>query len=220
MAKKGRSRTRSADKGPPRPKRAAAPKPGAAPKAPRPKRAAAKTATSRGRGLASTPVTKIKADYAKAVKLYEKALKALQRKQFKRAAAAFRMVMNQFPEERELHERASLYLNVCTRESGAKRKLPRTLPERILAATVALNRRDPVEAVSLLQKAASSHPSDDRLHYMLALAHAISQDVTTAANHLAKAIALNSDNRIQAREESDFDGIRQTRAFIDALNTP
>ena len=54
---------------------------------------------------------------------------------------------------------------------------------------------------------------------MLALAHAISQDVTTAANHLAKAIALNSDNRIQAREESDFDGIRQTRAFIDALNT-
>ena len=63
------------------------------------------------------------------------------------------------------------------------------------------------------------HPSDDRLHYMLALAHALSQDVTTAANHLAKAIALNPDNRIQAREESDFDGIRQTRAFIDALTT-
>ena len=168
----------------------------------------------------SSPVTKIKADYAKAVKLYEKGLQALQRKHFKRAAAAFRMVMNQFPEERELHERASLYLNVCTRESAAKRKLPRTLPERILAATVALNQRNPVEAVSLLQKAALSRPSDDRLHYMLALAHALSQDVTTAANHLAKAIALNSDNRIHAREESDFDGIRQTRAFIDALNTP
>ena len=201
MAKKRRPETRASSKAPARPKRAAAPK------ATRPKRAAA-------------PVTRLRADYARAVRLYEKGLRALQRKQFTPAAAAFREVMKQFPSEQELRERASLYLKICARESGPKKKLPRTLNEKILAATVALNQRDLAEAIALLEKASSSHQSDDRLHYMLALAHALRQDETTAADHLGKAITLNPDNRIHAAEEPDFDAIRQTPAFINALNTP
>ena len=190
MAKKRRPKTRASSKTPARPKRTAA------------------------------PITRLRADYAKAVKLYEKGLRALQRKQFTPAAAAFREVMKQFPSEQELHERANLYLNICARESGPKKKLPRTLNEKILAATVALNQRDPAEAISLLEKTSSSHQSDDRLHYMLALAYALRQDETTAADHLVKAIALNPDNRIHAGEEPDFDSIRQTPTFINALNTP
>ena len=212
MAKKRRPQTRASSKTPARPKRAAAPK------AARPKRAAAPKAARPKR--AAAPVTRLRADYAKAVRLYEKGLRALQRKQFTPAAAAFREVMKQFPSEQELHERASLYLNICAREAGPKKKLPRTLNEKILAATVALNQRDPAEAISLLEKASSSHQSDDRLHYMLALAHALRQDEITAADHLVKAIALNPDNRIHAGEEPDFDSIRQTPAFINALNSP
>tara|TARA_Y100000588_G_scaffold394998_1_gene518967 strand:+ start:189 stop:572 length:384 start_codon:yes stop_codon:yes gene_type:complete len=125
-----------------------------------------------------------------------------------------------FPDERELHERANLYLNICARESSPKKKLPRTINERIFAATIALNRRDSAEAILLLEKAISSHPSDDRLHYMLALAHTLNQDTDSAVNHLTKAITLNPENRIQAREEADFDSIRETEAFVEALNSP
>jgi Tfp pilus assembly protein PilF len=128
--------------------------------------------------------------------------------------------MKRFPSEQELHERASLYLKVCARESAPRKKLPRTLNEKILAATVALNQRDSAEAIALLEKATSSHPSDDRLFYMLALAHALRLDEMAAADYLLKAITLNPDNRIQAGEEADFDGIRQTPAFINALSTP
>jgi len=178
-----------------------------------------KPSTPRKRRVVRGPVVKIREAYAKAVTLYERGLKALQRKNYERAAAAFAKVL-EFPEERELHERARLYLNVCERESGSEPKVPRAVDARILAATLALNRGDVDEALSLLRSAATSQPARDHVQYLLALAHAIRGDVETAATHLKKAIALNPDNRLQARQEQDFDSIRRTQPFLDAIKTP
>jgi DnaK suppressor protein len=178
-----------------------------------------KAKSPRARGVRGAPVVKIREAYAKAVALYEKGLKALQRKNFDGASAIFRQVL-QVPEERELHERARLYLNVCERESSPKAKVPRTVDDRIFAATLALNRRDVDEALLLLRSAASSRPADDHVQYMLALALASSDEVESAAQHLKKAIALNPDNRLQARQEPDFEAIRGTKPFLDAVRTP
>jgi len=164
-------------------------------------------------------VSKIQQAYAKALRLYEKGLKAIQRKNYEAAATAFRQLVDQFPQERELHERARLYLNVCERERSPKTKPPRKVNDRILAATLALNRRCPEEAVVLLRTSAESHPKDDRLQYLLALAHALQNDAQTAASHLTKAIALNPENRIQAFQEPDFDNIRTAQPFLEALDT-
>jgi tetratricopeptide (TPR) repeat protein len=177
-----------------------------------------KAKAPRARKVSRAPVVKIRQAYAKAVALYEKGLKALQRKNFDGAAAIFRLVL-QVPEERELHERARLYLNVCERESSPKAKVPRTIDDRIFAATLALNRRDVDEALLLLRSAASSRPADDHVQYMLALALASSDEVESAAQHLKKAIALNPDNRLQARQEPDFEAIRGTKPFLDAVRT-
>ena len=187
------------------------------------RRATAKTAARRKapaagtRGAARAPVLKIRKAYAKAVALYEKGLKALQCKHYPGAATAFRQVLEQFPEERELHERARLYLNVCERETKPLTKTPKSVDERILAATLALNRRDVDQALSLLRRTASSHRKHDHVQYMLALAHALRDDVETAAQHLAQAIALNPSNRLQAKQEPDFDSIRGTQPFLDAI---
>ena len=166
------------------------------------------------------PVVKIRQAHAKAVALYERGLKALQRKHYPRAAAAFRQVLEQFAEERELHERARLYLNVCERETKPQARVPKSVDERILAATLALNRRDVDEALSLLRRTASSHRKHDHIQYMLALAHALRNDVETATEHLARAIALNPNNRLQAKQEPDFDSIRGTQLFRDAIKAP
>ncbi len=179
-----------------------------------------KAPVARPRSATRTPVVKIREAYAKAVALYEKGLKALQRKHYDGAATAFRQVLKQFPEERELHERARLYLNVCERETGPRAKKPKSVDERILAATLALNRRDVDEALSLLRGTASSHRKHDHLQYMLALAHALRNDVESAAKHLAQAIALNPSNRLQAKQEPDFDSIRGTKPFLDVVKTP
>ena len=183
--------------------------------------AARRTApAARARRAARAPVVKIREAYAKAVALYEKGLKALQRKHYPGAATAFRQVLEQFPEERELHERARLYLNVCERETKPLAKTPKSVDERILAATVALNRRDVDQALLLLRRTASSHRKHEHIQYMLALAHALRDDVETAAEHLARAIALNPSNRLQAKQEPDFDSIRWTQPFLDAIKQP
>ena len=179
-----------------------------------------KTQAARPPRAARAPVVKIREAYAKAIALYEKGLRALQRKQYDGAATAFRQMLEQFPEERELHERARLYLNVCEREMGPLAKTPRSVDERILAATLALNRRDVDQALSLLRNTSSSHRKHDHIQYILALAHALRDDVDAAAKHLAQAIALNPSNRLQAKQEPDFDSIRGTQSFLDAIKTP
>ena len=207
MAKQRRP-TAHAAKSKPASKRRATPKTTAKPKAP----------ATRTRRATRAPGLKIREAYAKAVALYERGLKALQRKNYEGAAAAFRQVLERFPAEQELHERARLYLNVCERETGPRAKAPKSVDERILAATLALNRRDVDEALSLLRSTASSHPKHDHVQYMLALAHALCDDVETAAEHLELAIALNPGNRLQAQQEPDFDSIRGTRPFRDAIS--
>jgi tetratricopeptide (TPR) repeat protein len=185
----------------------------------RPK-AAASAADARATRASKSKAAALSAAYAKAIGLYEKALKAMQRRKFDAGATAFRQLIDQYPDERELHERARVYLAVCERELSPSPKPPRGAEDRILAATVALNRRDVDEALTLLRSAAASDSRHDYVQYMLALAHAQRADAEAAGRHLSKAISLNPQNRINAQHEADFDAIREDQFFLDALETP
>src|SRR5918992_168303 len=57
-----------------------------------------------------------KPTYHEAVAMYERGLQALQRRDFAASADALRTVIERYPDERELLERARLYLKVCERE--------------------------------------------------------------------------------------------------------
>jgi tetratricopeptide (TPR) repeat protein len=183
-------------------------------------KAAAPLTSARATRASKSKAATISAAYAKAIGLYEKALKAMQRRKFDAAATAFRQLIDQYPDERELHDRARLYLAVCERKTGPSPKPPRGAKDRILAATVALNRRNVDEALTLLRSAAASDSRHDYVQYMLALAHAQRADAEAAGRHLSKAISLNPQNRINAKHEADFDAIREDQFFLDALETP
>ena len=219
------AKPRATPKAAKRPTTAKPAKPRATPKAAK-RPTTAKAAVRRQAPAAGTrraqraPVVKTRQAYTKAVARYEKGLKALQRQHFAGAAIAFRQVLEEFPEERELHERARLYLNVCEREMKPVAKTPKSVDERILAATLALNSRDVDQALTLLQSFSSSHRKHDHIQYMLALAHALRHDAETAVEHLVLAIALNPTNRLQAKHEPDFDSIRGNQFFLDAIRQP
>src|SRR5438034_2801659 len=55
--------------------------------------------------------------YVEAVALYERGLEALQRHDFGAATNLLESVLRQYPEEKELHERVRLYLNICHRQA-------------------------------------------------------------------------------------------------------
>src|SRR5262249_40348961 len=105
-----------------------------------------------------------KPTYHEAVAMYERGLQALQRRDFAAAADALRTVIERYPDERELLERARLYLKVCERELEPKEPAPKTADEWVYAATVALNAGDEAAANRHLQRALAEDARHDHAH--------------------------------------------------------
>ena len=158
--------------------------------------------------------------YLEAVALYERGLEALQRHDFTGAAALFESVLRQYPEEKELHERVRLYLNICQRQATPKEAAPQTLEERLYAATLAINGGRYDQALANLRLVRDEDPDNDHALYMLAVAHAQRGEPAEAIVHLERAIALNPENRALAKSDPDLEPLRGDNAFRTALDTP
>jgi hypothetical protein len=74
-----------------------------------------------------------------AVEKYERGFQALQQRQFGRAAELLSAVLNNYADEKELQERARVYLAICERQAGREVK-PRSFEDRLHAATVIMRR--------------------------------------------------------------------------------
>ena len=158
--------------------------------------------------------------YPEAVALYERGVEALQRHAYAEAAGLFESVLRQYPEEKELHERVRLYLNVCERQASRREASPRTVEERLFAATIAINGGQYDQAIAHLRLVRDEDPDNDHALYMLAVAHAQRDEHAEAVAHLERAIALNPENRALARTDPDLDPLRDDEAFRTTLEAP
>jgi len=197
MAKQRRARTRPAKSQPPKPAPAAS--------APVPTRAAA-----------APP----RPGYSQAVALYERGLAAIQRHDYRMAAGLLESVLKQYPEERELHERVRLYLNVCARQAAPREAAPTTIEERLYASTLAINAGAYDTALHHLRMVRDEDPDNDHALYMLAVAHALRGEPVEAVSHLQRAIAINPANRGTAKLDPDLESLRHDEAFRAALEAP
>ncbi len=169
----------------------------------------------------SAPVRR--STYFEAVALYERGLEALQRHEYQSAVDQLSSVLRLYPEEKELHERVRLYLNICRRHAEPQEAAPVTVQERLYAATLAINGARYDEALMHLRLVRDEDPDNDHALYMLAVAHAQRREPAEAIAHLERAVALNPENRAIARSDPDLDPLRQNDAFrtaLDATATP
>ena len=155
-----------------------------------------------------------------AVALYERGLEALQRHDFVAASSVFESVLRQYPEEKELHGRVRLYLNICQRHAASKEAVPQTLDEHLYAATLAINGARYDQALTNLRLVRDEDPDNDHALYMLAVAHAQRGEPAEAIAHLERAMALNPENRARARRDPDLEPLRPDNAFRVALDAP
>jgi len=152
--------------------------------------------------------------------MYERGLQALQRRDFAASADALRLVIERYPDERELLERARLYLKVCERELEPKEPAPKTANEWVYAGTVALNAGDEATALKHLQRAVAEDARHDHAHYMLAAISARRGDASGAVDHLRRAIALNPENRSIARQDPELDSLRGDAGYKSIVDAP
>jgi tetratricopeptide (TPR) repeat protein len=161
-----------------------------------------------------------KPTYHEAVALYERGLQALQRRDFAASADALRSVIQQYPDERELLERARLYLKVCERELEPREPAPKTADEWVYSATVAFNSGNEALALQHLQRALGENPRHDHAHYMMAVASVRRGNAADALDHLHQAVLLNPENRSLARQDPDLEALRDEPQFRQVIDAP
>ena len=166
------------------------------------------------------PAPSKRSTYVEAVALYEQGLERLQQHDYRGAADRLEAVLARFPEEKELHERVKLYLNVCRKQASAVESSPQTVEERLYASTLALNGGRYDEAISHLRLVRDEDPDNDHALYMLAVAHAQRGELAEAVAHAERAMAMNPENRALARTDPDLDPLRDDESFRAALDAP
>lgn len=177
--------------------------------------------SSKSRAADSQPAnTPQRRTYVEAVALYERGLEALQRHDYRLATETLESVLRQYPEEKELHERVRLYLNICERQATQREATPQTVDERLYAATLAINGGQYDQAIAHLRLVRDEDPDNDHALYMLAVAHAQRDEHAEAVAHLERAIALNPENRGLARNDPDLEPLHDDEAFRSALEAP
>jgi tetratricopeptide (TPR) repeat protein len=201
---------------PPKSTKAQAPSPSSA----QPGRTQGAAPPRRGSASAAPPAPQRRSTYFEAVALYERGLETLQRHDYNGAADLFESVLRQYPEEKELHERVRLYLNICQRQATPRQATPQTVDERLYAATLAINGGRYDEAITHLRLVRDEDPDNDHALYMLAVAHAQRDEHAEAIAHLERAIALNPENRGLARTDPDLEPLRADDSFRTTLDTP
>lgn len=169
---------------------------------------------------ATPPKPPMRSTYAEAVLTYERAMQALQAKRYRDAAHLLKTVIATYPDEKELLERAQLYLRVCQRHLAPLDATPNTPEERVYAATLAINAGDSERAVTLLTSALTQDPANDRAEYMLGVALAIRGNHAGAITHLERAVALNPETRSLIGKEADLEALRHTDAIAALLSAP
>jgi predicted Zn-dependent protease len=121
-----------------------------------------------------------------AVQAFERGFRALQQRQFDRAAAALKVVISDFPDEKEMQERARVYLSICERQARGAGLKPRSFDDRLNAATVFINRGALDEGLRLLRDLEAENPGSDHVQYLLTVALTSMGDVNQALAHLRR----------------------------------
>jgi len=190
------------------PKKAPARRPPAKP--PSGKAAAGRQGSRQGLGPAAPPFGPSSHDQA--VEAFERGFQALQQRQFGKAAEFLGAVVNNFTDEKELQERARVYLAICERQVVRELK-PRSFDDRLHAATVIVNRGAFDEALGLLRKLENDDAGNDYVHYLLSVVYTAIGNAEQALAHLRKAIELAPENQFRATQDPDLEPLRQDAAF-------
>ncbi len=147
--------------------------------------------------------------------LYESAIKLMQTGKYEKAHEAFSRMLGSAPQD--LADRIRMYIAACVAQIGKGSNSFQTHEERYDYAISLLNQGNYEDAREHLQQILLEEQSADYAFYGLALLASLTGDPDTCIEHLAEAIRLNGQNRLQARMDSDFDGVADDPRFTELL---
>lgn len=142
---------------------------------------------------------------------YEKGAAALQKKKYDEAEKHFRALTEQYGDEKELADRARLYLSVCEKHKAASARAVPESQDPYYLGLFEKNRGNWGAAIEELKKA--SRRPDGRVAFLLACCYAQTGEPEKALEALERAIAIDELNRQFARRDPDLEPVRQRPEF-------
>jgi tetratricopeptide (TPR) repeat protein len=164
-------------------------------------------------GSQPVPVAPPPGPNPEAVAGFQQAVEAMQRHQYADAAERFMVLITRYPAERGLLDRARVYLDHCQRELQRQPPAPKTVEERLTAATAALNLGEERRAEALAESVLAEDPRHDLALYLLAVIAVRRDAVDAALGFLGEAIEVSPEVRAQARLDTDFESLRDDERF-------
>jgi tetratricopeptide (TPR) repeat protein len=156
-----------------------------------------------------------KDEYQKALAAYTDAMKEFRKQKFDKAAESLRSFIEKYPAERELVDRAKMYVTISEEKvQKPKSSVPlKTFEDYYHYGIYKTNAGEFEEAQQLLEKAQKMSPEEGRIHYALADLFCLMGQTETALEHLKRAIQIDKFFRILAQNESDFEPLRDDKKF-------
>ena len=146
---------------------------------------------------------------------YQNAMQLMQEGKFEKARALFEKLSQEGPPE--LLERSRVYLTVCSRHAQRQSLEFATPEEQYDYAVSLLNTGNYEDARDQFDGLLARNPQIDYAHYGLAVLNSITGQAEECLDHLARAISLNPQNRIQARSDTDFNDMADDPRFTELL---
>jgi len=146
---------------------------------------------------------------------FQNAVQLMQEGKFERARLLFEKLVQDGPPE--VLERSRVYSAVCSRHAKKEGLEFATPEERYDYAISLLNTGHYEDARDQFDGLLRTNPEMDYAHYGMAVLNSITGQAEECLDHLARAISLNPQNRIQARSDSDFSDMADDPRFTELL---
>ncbi|MFQ5722523.1 MAG: tetratricopeptide repeat protein [Candidatus Aminicenantales bacterium] len=154
-----------------------------------------------------------KGDYQKALTAYSQAMRLFHKRQYSGAAAKLKVLLEKFSKEKEIADRAQIYLAIC-QERGKKETIQlKTFDDYYQYSVYKINQGDYKEALKYLSKAYQMQPKEGKILYLMADAYCLMGNKDECLEYLKKAIQTDKYFRILAQNESDFASLREDKKF-------
>jgi Flp pilus assembly protein TadD len=156
---------------------------------------------------------KKKDDYQKALSLYSQGIKDFRRRDLEKAVSSFESLIEKFPEEHELVDRARVYLTICQQSQKKESVDLKTVEDYLFYAQLKINQADYEGALKLLEKALEFKKEEARIYYLMAIACVQSNRPEESLEALKKAIQKDKSLAVLAQNETDFEPLWEDKRF-------
>jgi len=154
-----------------------------------------------------------KDEYQKALTAFGHAMKEFHKGDLEKAAESLRAFIEKFPADRELVDRARIYLTLAERRPRREAVSLKNLEDHFQASVFKINQGDYEGALKTLEKALEFKDEEGRVYYLMADAYMMLNQPEASLEHLKKAVQKDKFFSILAQNEPDFEPLWEDKKF-------